>query len=338
MTTTLQSHGGGAQPASIDTSGKVTGGTALRVYGFDTPEAARAAGYVCEGGPAMSVALITDAQIASGAWKAEGDPSATIIYTAPSSMPVEGGYAVPIYAVNGWGSTPAPSDPIGDTLRADAVAYWTMGEASGTRIDATLRGNDLTNNGVSTIAGHIGNASTFAGAENLTDANNSDLRIASEMTLAGWAYIPTVPSQGDIPMLLTKAGDNNGDEYYLYAETDDGTNLFFAWNVQDEIGQSISAVSDAVPAAKWLFLVAEIDIQNHRVRLYANNALGVLSEVAITNITASTQASFRIGSYGNGFYLTGRLEQWGKWNRVLSSTERDYLYNSSTGRALFPAP
>lgn len=109
MTTTLQSHGGGAQPASIDTSGKVAGGTALRVYGFDSADAARAAGYVCEGGPAMSVALITDAQLASGAWKAEGDPSATVIYTAPSGAPVEGGYAIPIYAVNGWGSTPAPA-------------------------------------------------------------------------------------------------------------------------------------------------------------------------------------------------------------------------------------
>lgn len=122
MTTTLQSHGGGAQPASIDTSGKVTGGTALRVYGFDSAEAAHAAGYVCEGGPAMSVALITDAQIASGAWKAEGDPSATIIYTAPSSMPVEGGYAVPIYAVNGWGSSPTPPAPSGPVPILDLEA------------------------------------------------------------------------------------------------------------------------------------------------------------------------------------------------------------------------
>lgn len=113
MTTTLQAHGGGAQPASIDTSGKIAGGVALRVYGFDSAEDARAAGYICEGGPAMSVALITDAQIASGAWKAEGDPSAMVVYTAPANLPVEGGYAVPVYAVNGWGSAaPAPVPPL----------------------------------------------------------------------------------------------------------------------------------------------------------------------------------------------------------------------------------
>jgi hypothetical protein len=61
---------------------------------------ALAAGYVCEGGPAMSVALITATQIASGEWKAEGDPAATVFYIAPAGMPVEGGYANPIVQVN----------------------------------------------------------------------------------------------------------------------------------------------------------------------------------------------------------------------------------------------
>lgn len=114
MTTTVKALGGGAQPASIDTSGRVAGGSALRVYGFDSEADAIAAGYVCEGGPAMSVSLITDAQIASGAWKAEGDPAALVVYTAPSNMPVEGGYALPVYSVNGWGSgspTPGPTLP-----------------------------------------------------------------------------------------------------------------------------------------------------------------------------------------------------------------------------------
>lgn len=102
MTTTLSAHGGGAQPARIDTSGKIAGGAAMRVYGFDSEAAAQAAGFVCEGGPAMSVALITDAQLASGAWKLDGDPFAVVVYTAPDSIPSEGGFAVPVYAVNGW--------------------------------------------------------------------------------------------------------------------------------------------------------------------------------------------------------------------------------------------
>ena len=93
MTTTLQAHGGGAQPISVDTSGRVQGGPALRCYVFASEAAAVAAGYVCEGGPAMSVAIV------GAEWKTEGDPSALVVYTAPAGMPIEGGYAQPIIQV-----------------------------------------------------------------------------------------------------------------------------------------------------------------------------------------------------------------------------------------------
>lgn len=91
--TTLQAHGGGAQPISIDTSGKVAGGPALRAYVFANEAAALAAGYVCEGGPAMSVAIV------SAGWLTEADPSALPVYIAPANMPVEGGYANPMIQV-----------------------------------------------------------------------------------------------------------------------------------------------------------------------------------------------------------------------------------------------
>lgn len=98
--TTLPAHGGSAQPVHVDTSGNTTGGPALRCYVFADEAAAKAAGYLCEAGPAMSVALISAAQLATGAWKAEGDPKALAVYIAPAGMAIEGGYAVPIVQVN----------------------------------------------------------------------------------------------------------------------------------------------------------------------------------------------------------------------------------------------
>lgn len=92
----------------------------MRVYGFDSEAEALAAGFVCEGGPAMSVAIITDAQIASGAWKLDGDPFAVVIYTAPDSLPTEGGFAVPVYPVNGWGSA-GGSAPLFDSAEIGTV-------------------------------------------------------------------------------------------------------------------------------------------------------------------------------------------------------------------------
>lgn len=102
MTTTVQTHGGGARPASINTSGNVQGGPVLRVYGFATAAEATAAGYVLAGGGAMPITIITQAQLNTGAWKLEGDPSATAVYTAPAGMPIEGGFSVPVFPVNGW--------------------------------------------------------------------------------------------------------------------------------------------------------------------------------------------------------------------------------------------
>lgn len=102
MTTTTPTKGGPAQPASVNTDGKTIGRVALRVYGFDTAADAVAAGFhSAEAGPAMSVYVVSDAELASGKYVLEGDPKATPIYTAPAGMKVEAGYSQPVFLVGG---------------------------------------------------------------------------------------------------------------------------------------------------------------------------------------------------------------------------------------------
>lgn len=103
MTTTQPTKGGSVQCVKKDTSGKTIGRVAMRVYGFDTAADAIAAGFHSpEAGPAMSVYLVSQAEINSGKFVLEGDPKATAVYTAPAGFKVEGGYSTPIFAVNGW--------------------------------------------------------------------------------------------------------------------------------------------------------------------------------------------------------------------------------------------
>lgn len=101
MTTTVPTKCGGAQPVRQDASGLNFGGPALRVYGYPSEAAAAAAGYRCEGGAAMSVYLVSAAQLASGQFYLEGDAAALPIYTAPAGSMVEGGYSTPCYLVGG---------------------------------------------------------------------------------------------------------------------------------------------------------------------------------------------------------------------------------------------
>lgn len=352
MTTTLQSHGGGAQPASIDTSGKVTGGTALRIYGFDSAEAAHAAGYVCEGGPAMSVALITDAQIASGAWKAEGDPSATIIYTAPSSMPVEGGYAVPIYAVNGWGSTPAPapvSDPIGDALRADAIAYWTMNEESGTRLDSK-NDYDLLEFDDSSLDRHIAGVAGLISKAAFLDSTNYDVifRMADApafrsnsqiIYISTWIYV--IPNSSVQVTIFSKT---QGDPYYydiiLMANTTE-TNF----TARISVGGSPWPFVDDLTARdfnSWVWLEGYVDAANNQMGLATNNEAFVTGAIGQT-LTGGT-GMISLGSESAEDSVGGisvksiDIDETLVMHRKPTQDERDYLYNSGTGRALFPAP
>lgn len=103
MTTTVPTKGGSVHPASVNTDGKTMGRVALRVYGFDTAADAIAAGFHSpEAGPAMSVYVVTQAQVDDGTFVVEGDPKALAIYTAPAAMKVEAGYSQPVYPVNGW--------------------------------------------------------------------------------------------------------------------------------------------------------------------------------------------------------------------------------------------
>lgn len=91
--------GGGALPASLNTSGPVQAAPVRRVYLYTSrPTDGRPA----IGGPATPVRVITDAQLKAngGQYTLTGDIEAIAMYTVSPGQPVSGGAAVPIYVVN----------------------------------------------------------------------------------------------------------------------------------------------------------------------------------------------------------------------------------------------
>lgn len=331
MTTTVKALGGGAQPASIDTSGKVAGGAALRVYGFDSVEAAQAAGYVCEGGPAMSVSLITDAQIASGAWKAEGDPAALVVYTAPSNMPVEGGYALPVYSVNGWGSAAPSGDPIGDGLRTDAKAYYTLNSDGS---DATGRGNTASNVGTVTyVAGHIGNAAHFSSVDDayLSAASSPDLKMTStDFHIAFWVKLLAKPVGGC--GIVTK-GESTAFEYGTFYESLD------EFGFVADGGDTVFADSLGSPdVGTWYFLEVQWESSTSTPRISVNDAVfdDYGSSAALIPNNDPLIIGGQIDPLNTPNIIDCDIQHIGIWHRFLTQDERDYLYNSGTGRTLYP--
>lgn len=92
--------GGPAGAVSVTTVKQTIGRVAMNVVVYATPELAAAAGYRCEGGPAMPIYEVSAGELASGEFVAEGDPKASPVYLAPADMSIEGQYAIPVVVVN----------------------------------------------------------------------------------------------------------------------------------------------------------------------------------------------------------------------------------------------
>lgn len=101
MTTTLPTRGGPATAVTVKTDHRVNGRVAISVYGFATAAAAAADGFPAEAGPATPIYLVTAAELAAGTFVQEADPKSTPIYTAPTGMACEAGYATPVILVGG---------------------------------------------------------------------------------------------------------------------------------------------------------------------------------------------------------------------------------------------
>ena len=84
--------------------------------------------------------------------------------------------------------------PGGSPFLSGLIAYWTLDEASGTRVDAHGN-NDLSdNNTVTSTTGKVGDAAAFATAnsEYLSRADNADLSVGNiDFTFDLWLNLST---------------------------------------------------------------------------------------------------------------------------------------------------
>ena len=227
----------------------------------------------------------------------------------------------------------------GLSLHRNLVGYFKLEELSGTRFDATGRGNNLTdNNTVTQAAGIVGNAGQFtaANSEYLSIADNADLSVGDiDFTVACWLYFDT---NSGTRVALSK-GNNDTDNntaymiQYVAAPTDrlrfrvgNGTNNTTV--VADTFG--------AILTATWLFVVAWHDSVADTINIQINN--GGANSAARTGGSYDDARAFRIGTDPGdipGDFWDGRIDAVGVWKRVLTAAERTLLYNNGNGRQLF---
>jgi hypothetical protein len=217
----------------------------------------------------------------------------------------------------GWNHTDAVN-----TLPIGAVAFWKFSNLN----DSIGLNNFTNNNGVTFVAGKVGNAADFDGTnQSLTIADNTDLSMGDiDFTFAGWVQFDALPGQ---QILFTKGFTGAGTTFEYTLQTI-GTDMYFGVS-NGTVGQN--AIVGSLATGTWYFFVAWHDSVANTINLQLN--LGTISSTALTTGSYNSTNGFTVGSLdGGGSYLNGRLDAFGVYkNHVLTSGERSALYNSTNG-------
>lgn len=231
-------------------------------------------------------------------------------------------------------------------LLDDCVAYWRLGEASGSRADS-VGSNTLTdNNTVGSTTGKLGNAANFiaANSEYLNIADNAALSMPNgqSFTIAMWIN-PSTLTNGATP--LNKGGLIFGASSFSYALEFllQGMNVNLLWILSNNTASSALTCSAGVlPTSTWSFVVAWYDNSDNFQHIQLNNGTPV-SIGAPSGGSSDQTFAFNLGSSGaGGAFFNGAIDDTLIWKRVLTSDERSMLWNGGAGRSpldnLMPPP
>ena len=216
------------------------------------------------------------------------------------------------------------------------VSWWELNEESGERADAHGSNNLTDNNTVLYTAGKKGNAARFVAAQNefLDIADQASLSFADvDFTLACWARLDTTTGSH---ALISKWEYGNSDREYLlrYNSTPDRFQISVSndgTTVTSEAADELGAPADDT----WYFVVAWHDATANTLNIQVDN--GTIDSGSYSNGCNDNISPFSIGAYFNSGTeegeMDGDIDEAAVWGRVLTATEKTWLYNAGNGRA-----
>lgn len=236
--------------------------------------------------------------------------------------------------------TPRPIGRQASSLLTSLTSYWKLDETSGTRFDAvTATANDLTAvNTPGSAAGKILNACTFvtASTQRLTHASNSGLQVGNNArTVAYWVKL--TDKSANYRLVGKTDGTLAGSEWTsFYGIASD--RFIGAWT-QLSPNTTISATANnfgSPTAGVYYHVVTWHDPVADIIGISVN--AGTADTVSLVGGCTSLATSFDIGAESDGgLPANAAIDEVGWWSRVLTSGERNTLYNSGAG-ITYPFP
>ena len=197
------------------------------------------------------------------------------------------------------------------------LAFWKLADTT----DSSPNGNDLFNtNDVQFVAGKIGNCAQFNGTGkslNLTTFSSS-FNSASPYTISLWYNITTLKNY------FSLIGCSDGDTLNIhgFASGDLAINNSAAGDV---------SVLNFFTTGSWNHLVVtrnssdQIAVWRNGVKVQESTSTGTYGDVPFINIG-------NVDTSGTSFAMDGKIDAVGIWQRTLTQTEIQTLYNNYDGR------
>lgn len=222
-------------------------------------------------------------------------------------------------------------------LSTNLTAYWSLEEASGTRVDATGRGNDLTAiNAPGNTTGKIGNA-VSVNNQYLERADNTDLSTGDiDFAIAAWCNLAAL--QNATIMSRYQLNGNQREYVLFYNQNDHVTNNRFSLIVSSNgtATTTLDATSfGAASTSTWYFVMGWHDSVNNVIGISVND---VSNTASYSSGVFDSTAPFDIGRLLNNttpvYTFNGSIDEAAFWkNYVPNSTERTWLFNSGAARS-----
>lgn len=223
-------------------------------------------------------------------------------------------------------------------LTDNLVSYWKLDESSGNATDAH-GSNTLTNNGtMSYTAAKINNGASLASTKYLSiaDGSQSGLDPGTDMSVSFW-FNYTGSVFGINPGVFGKWRASAGNRGYMFNLNGPGPaeQLTLSFRTSSD-GTNDTIKSKAGFAVNTVYHVAlSYTGSTGTCLLYINGSLSDTWTSMPTSIYDNGQP-FEIGSnFGNtiDYWTSGWIDEFGLWNRPITSTEVTSLYNSGSGLA-----
>lgn len=216
-------------------------------------------------------------------------------------------------------------------------AYWKLDESSGNAADE-VNSNTLTNNNTATYsAGKLNNACNLASGSSqwLGIANGSqsaNIKSAGDYSVSFWIKAATTFAE-DGPVVWSRNNATQDGAYIQMATLGGNTTTYLRIRQDSSTIQTITkTMTTNFVDGTWYHIVATFDFTELKARLYQNGSLVGTADTITMTTQMATDGTFDLGTYRNGAsnFLNGSMDEFGYWNRELTSDEVTTLYGGGT--------